>query len=458
MNQQDAFLQAIREDPTDDEVRLVFADWLEDQGDPRAELIRLQCQIGYQYDAGNIRLYPILDREEKLRRKHGKLWLGSPPRGFKPELARGMLEVELRSEHLQQKAVELWWQQQQPWITKVCLAPLTDEDLAGTLTHRMLKDTSWLEIWYCDVTTAGFEALPSLTQLRALSLMDDLWAVDDDLFLILRELTPLRALEIHETMLTEQGLKHLDTLTQLRHLQFDYLSGEGLRHIAKIPSLRVLRLFWANISRGRDFAPLADLPILEELVLHNLKLNGAALRHLSGISSLRKLSLDQQLNPAALKQLGQMTQLEELNLWITDPPKSEWLLHLTPLQLRSLSLKSTDLSGSGIHHLAQLQNLEGLDVRRCDLNDQDLEMLGQIEGLKDLHLQGNRINGEALKHLIPLTSLEMLSLDETRVDDSAIPFLKQLPNLKWLGLRKTAITKKGATALRRSKPGLYILT
>src|SRR5947209_2410601 len=40
----DSFLCALREDPDDMGQRLVFADWLEDQGDADwAELIRLQC-------------------------------------------------------------------------------------------------------------------------------------------------------------------------------------------------------------------------------------------------------------------------------------------------------------------------------------------------------------------------------------------------------------------------------
>src|SRR5947209_3246706 len=40
MNDVDRFLQAIRESPADDDLRLVFADWLEDQGDPRGQLMR----------------------------------------------------------------------------------------------------------------------------------------------------------------------------------------------------------------------------------------------------------------------------------------------------------------------------------------------------------------------------------------------------------------------------------
>jgi uncharacterized protein (TIGR02996 family) len=41
-----AFLQAIMETPDDDTPRLIYADWLEDNGDKeRAEFIQLQCQI-----------------------------------------------------------------------------------------------------------------------------------------------------------------------------------------------------------------------------------------------------------------------------------------------------------------------------------------------------------------------------------------------------------------------------
>ncbi len=44
--QQHAFLRAILDSPDEDTPRLVYADWLEEQGDPqRAEFIRLQCRI-----------------------------------------------------------------------------------------------------------------------------------------------------------------------------------------------------------------------------------------------------------------------------------------------------------------------------------------------------------------------------------------------------------------------------
>jgi uncharacterized protein (TIGR02996 family) len=42
---QDAFVRDVAANPEDDAPRLIFADWLEDNGDPdRAEFVRLQCR------------------------------------------------------------------------------------------------------------------------------------------------------------------------------------------------------------------------------------------------------------------------------------------------------------------------------------------------------------------------------------------------------------------------------
>jgi len=43
-----SFLDAIRGRPDDDAPRLIFADWLDEQGDPRGEFIRVQCALARQ--------------------------------------------------------------------------------------------------------------------------------------------------------------------------------------------------------------------------------------------------------------------------------------------------------------------------------------------------------------------------------------------------------------------------
>ena len=45
MDERDGFLAAIEEEPEDTTVKLVFADWLEEHGDPRSELLRREVEI-----------------------------------------------------------------------------------------------------------------------------------------------------------------------------------------------------------------------------------------------------------------------------------------------------------------------------------------------------------------------------------------------------------------------------
>jgi uncharacterized protein (TIGR02996 family) len=42
---EDAFIAAVLEDPGADLHRLVYADWLEERGDPRAEFLRAECEL-----------------------------------------------------------------------------------------------------------------------------------------------------------------------------------------------------------------------------------------------------------------------------------------------------------------------------------------------------------------------------------------------------------------------------
>ena len=45
MNDDAAFLNRIQDTPHDHVSRLVYADWLDEQSDPRAEFLRLSCRV-----------------------------------------------------------------------------------------------------------------------------------------------------------------------------------------------------------------------------------------------------------------------------------------------------------------------------------------------------------------------------------------------------------------------------
>lgn len=93
----DAFLQTIRENPDDDGPRLVYADWLEERGDPLGEFIRVQCELARIGDGESPNLKSLRRREDELLRAHQWEWFGKLARwlhdgSFTPCFARGFVE------------------------------------------------------------------------------------------------------------------------------------------------------------------------------------------------------------------------------------------------------------------------------------------------------------------------------------------------------------------------------
>jgi len=95
MTDGDALLRAVIENVADDAPRLVYADWLEEHGEPeRAEFIRLQCELGqwervYDRESGDRLVHPdgrerrpddsewtrLLEREHELAEQNWQIWL-----------------------------------------------------------------------------------------------------------------------------------------------------------------------------------------------------------------------------------------------------------------------------------------------------------------------------------------------------------------------------------------------
>src|SRR5262245_46917946 len=72
----EAFLQAILANPDDDHLRLIYADWLEERGDPRGEFIRVQIELAAaDVEGEGTRLKELKIREQELLLEHGTQWL-----------------------------------------------------------------------------------------------------------------------------------------------------------------------------------------------------------------------------------------------------------------------------------------------------------------------------------------------------------------------------------------------
>jgi len=75
MSDEESFMRAIIDNPADDHLRLVYADWLEERGDPRGEFIRIQMELEQPSLDERGRLSLVI-REKELLALHGKSWSG----------------------------------------------------------------------------------------------------------------------------------------------------------------------------------------------------------------------------------------------------------------------------------------------------------------------------------------------------------------------------------------------
>src|SRR3954471_1924369 len=91
----DAFLAAVLAEPDDDLPRLMFADYLDERGDPRGEFIRTQIELaGHDHDASSRGV--LLAREAELTAKLSEAWLEDfEDKLYRWWFHRGFIEVSL---------------------------------------------------------------------------------------------------------------------------------------------------------------------------------------------------------------------------------------------------------------------------------------------------------------------------------------------------------------------------
>lgn len=287
MTHEDAFIRAITESPEDDTHRLVYADWLEENGQAeRARFIRLQCEAAVLPwdDPRRSALYKEIGR---LLRRHGRGWLGPLPRGVHLDrFDRGMpvAKVQTTARNLFAKA-EGWFGQ-----TPVSISFSLDLRSVGS---------SW----------SAFLALPWLDRIWGLRVVGD--QVGDNEVAALAacpSLDRLASLDLFNNPLTDGAARaiaasaHLHRLADLS-LSFTRVGPAGVEAIVGSPRLaRLAMLDLQNTPVGDDgVAALAASPRAARLSWLNLvgcsiSDRGAAVLasspHLSGVSEFRLWSND----------------------------------------------------------------------------------------------------------------------------------------------------------------------
>jgi uncharacterized protein (TIGR02996 family) len=412
--------QRIRAYPDDDTPRLIYADWLDERGDPRGEFIRVQIALArlsgrnpFSYLPGTMvsaatslwsspageaspRYAELRRREFLLLSRHREEWL-APFRGWTSgeEFRRGFVEsVKITARAFLAHAPRLF-----------ALTPLR---------HVQILDL--------DHGADSLAACPFLDRLEALTIHAQYCGPSLAAALARSPyLHHLRQLRLSRNRLGDEGLVHLcrrswPSLEEL-DLSDNGLTGAAALHLQKsqaFPRLRCLQL------RDNDLGPagachLADGPLLRQLQFLGLAGNRLGQSHFAGpLHSLVSI-----LSVPHLDLADNGFTAESLRGWLFPP------LDCPTVPVRYLDLSRNPLGDAGSITLASARHLEELRVLIlcwCNIGDAGAQALARAFHLRHLHtldLSNNPIGGEGFRAFVE-------------------PFTRRLPALR--RLLRTSLT------------------
>jgi uncharacterized protein (TIGR02996 family) len=155
----DGFLQAILDDPDDDAVRLIYADWLEEQGDPHGEFIRVQCELAS--GGKGPQRSRLVEREQELLRQHEVEWTKLIRRLVKQWMfRRGFIESVMVKAGQFFESVDSLFRQTPVRQLQLCGGPPFRSGLGSALaTCPHLRRIQTLDLSYTDLGSNGLQAL-----------------------------------------------------------------------------------------------------------------------------------------------------------------------------------------------------------------------------------------------------------------------------------------------------------
>jgi len=429
MSADEGFLDAILASPEDNAPRLVYADWLEENGRPeRAALIRVQIELATTPDY--LPRWSVLKtRERALLEAYQAEWLRplehirddagkddskrwTFKRGF---VAHAVLAAPTFVRHAEELAR---------------LVPLRSLRLAGTGSQlRAALFSPWLaripELMLEDkLSPDDFRLLaeaPALAGLRGLYLgSTGLTAASAAVLAASPHLSDLRTLNLCFTPVGDDGMAALAFSPYLANLESLRLTGAavggyGAAAIVRSPHLRRLRDLalggrWSTARVGRALASSSDPPPLTHLDLELGAIGSAGVAALAGSTLLAGVT--------------------DLNL--TDNglgPKGAAALAASPhlKRLRELDLSGNRIGTRGALALAAADNLRGLvhlDLGYCRIGPEGVRALAEsphVAGLENLSLGENTVGAEGAAALAGSPHLARLK----RLDLTHTPSLRQ---------------------------------
>lgn len=407
------FLDAIVANIDDDAPRLIFADWLEEQGDSdRAEFIRLQV-ARFRTPAWDGSQVGLRLREQQLLNQHGEAWLAELPvikgakwegfrRGIVAEVSFTSFEAMRSNAHACRavapvEAVTVRWPRRQEAKKSVNpIAELRELTLTGDPDYEAFE-------WVAES--------PQLSTLRQLTLRS-LFGASLETLLASPHLANLRSLRLPSNNLANDAIIALTQSATVKTLEdLDFSSVSRHERYDEDPEIRVsgmnALMTWSGLAQVRSLILSGNNITREGLRTLLRSAHVAALKHLS----LRDAALDGQ----AMAEFGSA---------------------LPELRLESLDLGDNILKDVGAEYIATapcLRELKTLRLDRCEITTSGSRLFARkahfFGGLRQLDVDHNYFGPIGLTALLerapPL--LHTLQMRDNDLFDQGAKLLAESP-------------------------------
>lgn len=432
-----AFLEEIWDKPDDDMPRLMFADWLEEQGNPRGEFIRIQCELA-KMDEDDPRRADLEARERELQSAHVRDWTGEfHPLVDRWEFRRGFVEGVTMGSHAFLRHLP----------SLLCHGPIRHARLTGAGALPQVARSGYLaRLTRLELCGAGIQggfglqeliASPFLSNLEVLDLSrNGLGTVGAETLQRWWMLPKVNALSLNGCGLGVAGarlLARLPARLATLHIRDNGLGGEGLNALfgTAWTDLEEIDLGQNGIGPG-GFAALSSWVLIRA---QRLALAGNGLG-VSGVEGLRRVFRLEEVTNLDVSDNGLGD--EGLRELLSDRTIHFHFIHLP--RCRRLALAGNGLTVDSVEELTvvaekKMPRLAELDLSRNQVGTPGVEVLAgapSLRGLRRLNLSRNHLGPAGVEALVAsphLTELTRLDLSGNGIGARGAKSLLDAPHL-----------------------------
>jgi Leucine-rich repeat (LRR) protein len=215
--------------------------------------------------------------------------------------------------------------------------------------------------------------------------------------------------------LDSELLKSVCTHLSLRELNICGATRDGssiFPQVAELPNLEMLNIVEVPV-KDDELLALSEAKRLTSVELSRTGISGCGLQHLTKLPLKRLVIRDKQLSLEGLRAIASMTELEELELCISDIQLADLPTLASNKNLRSVTITDGHFSYrefGGLKFLMGATNLTDLHLSGTNLNDRTLKAISTLNNLQNLTIEKCVISEEGIKHLSKLENLHSVDV------------------------------------------------